>query len=169
MTTKPIVAEEFMSIQECAGLMKKHGIGSLLIKAQGKIKSLVTERDMIMKAIVNAVDVRITPIASIANEIEVTIAPHKDIVDALNVMKENDIRHLPVVESGKIKGFITMKDILKIQPQLFDLMVEKSQLRESAKSIDSPKEGLCENCGVFSDDILELEGNRCCGDCRSSL
>ncbi len=171
MTTRPIVAEEFMSIQECACLMKKHGIGSLLIKARGKVKSLVTEKDIIHKAIVNALDVRQTPIGEIADKIRVTISPNRDIVEALNVMRENDVRHLPVMDSGKIMGFITMKDILKIEPQLFELIAEKFELREeSSKPVNlGSKEGLCENCGEFSEDLLELEGNRCCGECQSSL
>ncbi|HLD05596.1 MAG TPA: CBS domain-containing protein [Candidatus Nanoarchaeia archaeon] len=170
MTTKPIVAEEFMSIQECACLMKRHGIGSLLIKAKGKVKSLITEKDIIHKAIVNALDVRKTPISEIADKIRITISPNKDIVDALNVMRENDVRHLPVMEEGKIKGFITMKDILKIEPQLFELIVEKSELKEdNRKSLSlALKEGLCEGCGEFSEDLTEMEGNGLCTECRSS-
>ncbi len=171
MTTKPIVAEELMSIQECACLMKKHGIGSLLIKVKGKVKSLVTERDIIHKAIVKALDVRDTPIREIADKIQVTISPNKDIVDALNVMRENDIRHLPVMEGGKITGFITMKDILKIEPQLFELIVEKWELRgDKRESIThGSKDGVCENCGEFSEGLSEVEGNRLCGECQPSL
>ncbi|MEK6964358.1 MAG: CBS domain-containing protein [Nanoarchaeota archaeon] len=171
MTTRPVIAEEFMSIQECACLMKKHGIGSLLIKVKGKVKSLVTEKDIIHKAIVNALDVRQTPISEIADKIRVTISPNKDIVDALNVMRENDVRHLPVMEENKITGFITMKDILKIEPQLFELIAEKFEFREeSRKPINlSSKDGLCENCGEFSENLSESEGNRFCGECHPSL
>lgn len=171
MTTRPVVAEEFMSIQECACLMKKHGIGSLLIKIKGKVKSLVTEKDIIHKAIVNALDVRETPIGEIADKIRVTISPNKDIVDALNVMRENDVRHLPVMEEDKITGFITMKDILKMEPQLFELIADKLDIQEENKNQvnGSRKEGVCENCGEFSEALAEIEGNRFCAECQSSF
>ena len=55
----------------------------------------------------------------------VTIEPKADIFDAMMLMRDAEVRHLPVVENKKILGFLTMKDILKIEPQLFDLIVEK--------------------------------------------
>ncbi len=91
-------------------------------------------------------------------------------MDALNVMRENDIRHLPAEEGGKIIGFITMKDILKIEPQLFDLIAEKIELQEeNRKQISVPRDGLCENCGEFSETLHEVEGSRVCPGCRSLL
>ena len=59
-----------------------------------------------------------------------TIEGESDIYDALVIMRDENIRHLPVVNKGEMVGLLTLKDILKIQPALFELIVEKFELRE---------------------------------------
>lgn len=70
----------------------------------------------------------------------VTISPGKDVYDALILMRNHDIRQLPVIEKNKLVGFLTSKDILKIQPELFDLFIEKYELREEQRKL-SESEG----------------------------
>ncbi|MBW2970751.1 CBS domain-containing protein [Candidatus Woesearchaeota archaeon] len=50
--------------------------------------------------------------------------------DSLVLMRDYNIRHLPVVHKKELVGYLTIKDILKIEPQLFELIVEKFELRE---------------------------------------
>jgi len=63
----------------------------------------------------------------------ITIAPEVDIFDAINMMSEYNIRHLPVMSDNKMIGFVTLKDILKIEPELFELLVDKFELRETER------------------------------------
>jgi len=58
-----------------------------------------------------------------------TISPRMDVFDAIRLMKDADVRHLPVIESGKLVGYITMKDILRIQPELFEILSEKFDMQ----------------------------------------
>ena len=83
-------------------------------------------------------------------------------------MKEKNIRHLPVVSDGKMVGLLTLKDILKIEPQLFDLLVDKFEVREEErKPINNlpEKEGVCQECGKYAEELLDKEGTLICPNC----
>ena len=65
-----------------------------------------------------------------------------------------------------------MKDVLKIEPQLFEILVEKIKLREEArKPINkiNESEGICELCSNYSEVLTEKEGSLVCNDCLSNM
>ena len=83
-------------------------------------------------------------------------------------MRDNNIRHLPVVENNEMVGLLTIKDILKIEPDLFDLIVEKFELKEeNRKPINRiiPTEGICQECGEYSEKVKELNDTILCENC----
>ena len=99
----------------------------------------------------------------------VTFTEDMDIFEALAVMRDYEVRHLPVVDEGRLLGLVTMKDILKIEPDLFDILVEKMEIaEESRKPINTltAREGLCETCGQFRYDLKVVDGVHMCGKCR---
>jgi CBS domain-containing protein len=61
----------------------------------------------------------------------VTVTPGMDVFDALLLMKDANVKHLPVVDDKRLVGFITVKDILRVQPHLFDNFVDSYRLREA--------------------------------------
>ena len=103
----------------------------------------------------------------------ITISPTKDIYDALKVMRDFNVRHLPVLDKGKFLGFLTIKDILKIQPQLFEIIVEKFELREESRKPvfgGDENEGICEVCGNYSANIEEASnGSKVCPQCKNTV
>jgi signal-transduction protein with cAMP-binding, CBS, and nucleotidyltransferase domain len=64
------------------------------------------------------------------SSIYTVVSPAMDVFDALQLMKDANVRHLPVMDDNKLVGFITMKDILKVQPHLFENIVDMWALRE---------------------------------------
>ena len=63
-----------------------------------------------------------------------TIGPEEDVYDALRLMREHNIRQLSVVDK-QLVGFLTVKDILKIQPDLVDLWMENYEIREESRKM----------------------------------
>ncbi|MBU0472520.1 MAG: CBS domain-containing protein [Nanoarchaeota archaeon] len=170
MTNKPVTISSDSTVVECAKLMRKYSVGSLLIKEGKNIVGIITELDFVTKVVAKAKNPEQLSARDIMEKDMITITPDKDIYDAMMEMRNNDIRRLPVTEEGKIIGFLTMKDILKIEPQLFDLMVEKIELREEkSKPIGTAKyeEGVCESCGNFSYRLVEDGGSKLCSECRN--
>jgi signal-transduction protein with cAMP-binding, CBS, and nucleotidyltransferase domain len=99
----------------------------------------------------------------------ITISPEKDIFEAITVMRDNNIRHLPVMQDGKFYGLVTTKDILKIEPDLFELMVDRIELKEEKRKPIyniSEREGICELCGEYSEEIMPFDGSLMCSRCR---
>ena len=168
MTERPIFVSPEMTLQECSRIMADNHVGSLVIKEKSLLKGLITEQDIVRKAVALGLDTKEIDVGSIMVQKLTTIEPEKDIYDALVLMKKLNIRQLPVMKDGEMVGLLTLKDILKIEPQLFDLLVEKFELREeSRKPINRiiASEGICEACGGYFEKINDLDGSLLCNSC----
>ncbi|HIH24538.1 TPA: CBS domain-containing protein [Candidatus Woesearchaeota archaeon] len=130
MTIKPVVASPELTIRDVAALMEKFDVGSVVLKRGHELVGIVTETDFVQRAILEGYDVRNTPVHRIMTKDLITVGPGTDIMDALLIMKDSDVRHLPVLDDGKFVGFVTVKDILRVQPQLFDTFADAYRLRE---------------------------------------
>ena len=129
MSTKPIIASKDSSMKDAAKLMKENKVNSLLIVEDDYPAGIITDEDCVRKVLADGLDPKKTKIKDIMSNNLVIIKPNKDVYDALIMMRENNIRQLPVVESKKLVGFLTLKDILKIEPELIDLLVEQYEVR----------------------------------------
>ncbi|MFA5796811.1 MAG: CBS domain-containing protein [Candidatus Woesearchaeota archaeon] len=130
MTNKPITALKTTKLFEAAKLMAEHNINSILIVDGDTALGIVTDEDIVRHVVAKGIDPKKILLKDIMSEEVVTINPEKDIYNALIIMRDHNIRQLPVMEKGKLIGFLTLKDILKIQPILIDLLVEKYEIRE---------------------------------------
>lgn len=171
MTNKPVTANVEDTVTNCAKKMKKYRVGSLLLKENRQVKGIITENDMVYKVIAKGLNPDDTTAGDIMESDMITISPSVDIFEALVEMRESQIRRLPVEDDGKIIGLLTMKDVLKIEPQLFDVLVEKMDLREENRKpippFDEYEEGVCEACGNYSYRLAEDSGMKVCPNCSS--
>ena len=124
MTQKPVTISPEVVLKNCAAMMKKGNIGSLIIKDKNKLQGILTEWDVVRKVVADGKDPNKLKASDVMVKNLVTISPNKDVYEAIVKMRDNDIRHLPVVKDNKLIGFLTLKDILKIQPELFDILCE---------------------------------------------
>lgn len=141
---------------ECTKLMVKKRVGSLLIKEDKKLTGLLTRKDilwvMTKKPKSSLKDIKVK---DLMKRKIVTIRPGEDITVAMQKFKRKKIRRLPVVEKGKLIGMLTLKDVLKIDPGLFEMIVEEVKIKEETekmnrKNIVAPrKQGICEECGEY--------------------
>ena len=115
-------------------LMSKKRVGSLIVKEKDKLVGILTERD-ILWALAKKSDLKGVKVKEIMTKRVVTISPSKDIYDAILKIKRRRFRRLPVVENNKVIGMITWKDIIKIAPTLFDILVESIRIREESEKI----------------------------------
>ena len=167
MTKKPVTVLPETRLQECAKIMAKEHVGALIIKRDNILLGVITEQDIVRKLVakgVNPVDEKVEDYMEKKME---TIGPEVDIYEALVKMGDLNIRHLPVVEAGEMVGLLTLKDILKIEPQLFDLLVERFVIREETRKPihHMAKEGICQGCGAFSDELNSVSGSLLCNVC----
>ncbi|MBR9676648.1 CBS domain-containing protein [Candidatus Woesearchaeota archaeon] len=137
MTKKPVSIKPETTLLQAARKMATQHVGSLLVKDNGNLIGIITEQDIVRKAIAKDIHHRESTVADIMEQSLVTISPEKDLIDALKLMNSHNIRHVPVMDDQTMVGFLTSKDILKVQPELFEILAETIELRElERKPID---------------------------------
>ena len=130
MTLNVISVTPDFSISECAKVMQANKIGALLVTEDDVTLGILTERDIVRKGVISGKSMKSMLAHDVMEKNVISINPDADLYEAIGLMNDHDIRHLPVMEKKKIAGFLTIKDILKIEPQLFDLVAERYVLRE---------------------------------------
>jgi len=133
MTKKLITISPDTKILDCSKIMLKNNIGGILIKQGNQLKGILTEKD-ILKFFAQNTDKNI-PVKEVMAKHVITIEPEKDLYEAMLLMSEEEVRRLPVVSNNKLIGHLTQKDILKIQPALFEICAEKIRLREEEEKL----------------------------------
>ncbi len=113
MKSPAVTARRETSIENLAKIMYDKGIGSVIIVDEdGRLEGIVTERDIIYAVAKDKVGKEF-PAYTIMTENPITVRPGDSLTSVVKLMKENRIRHIPVVdESGKPLGMISLRDVL---------------------------------------------------------
>jgi CBS domain-containing protein len=113
MSSPPITTTSDTSIEKVADIMFNNGIGSVMIvDDEGMLIGIITERDMIYAIAKHKLGKEL-PAWMIMTENPVTINPGASIVEATKLMREANIRHLPVVnKEGKPLGMLSLRDVI---------------------------------------------------------
>ncbi len=167
MRTEVVTIDIEDSIKNAAILMKKHKIGSLVVVGSKKIKGILTAEDIVYKHVAENSGHNVNQIMS---DKLIVIDPEKSIEEASMVMVENHVKKLPVMQGDKIIGIITASDIIKIEPVLYENLLERLKIGFKAPKPE-PKTGPveeCETCGNSGDDIHQVNGEWICSECEET-
>ncbi len=93
-------------------LLASHGVGAMVVLEQGKLVGIFSERDYTRKVALQGKNSRETPISEIMTRNVITVPPTAGTRVCMNLMSQHKIRHLPVVEGGKVLGLISIRDIM---------------------------------------------------------
>lgn len=100
------------SIKETAQMMADSKTSSVLVVEQQELKGIITERDIVGRVVAGGISYD-EPSRLVMTENPVTISRFAYYYDALSEILLNGIKHLPVVDDGKISGVITLTDLLR--------------------------------------------------------
>ena len=101
-------------VRQAAQKMRDQKIGALLVEQVGEMIGIVTERDLIQKVLSEEEDPDHLTVERIMNHPLIGIDINRTIHDASDLMAEKWIRHLPVTESGKIVGILSVRDLIRM-------------------------------------------------------
>ncbi len=133
MVKRVITCGPEADLQSVAKTMHKHGIGCLVVVKERKPIGIVTERDMVSKAMVRNLDSSKTSVKEIMTSPLKTVKPEDKIYYASNILQKAGIKKLPVVKDGRLVGIITQTDIIKYFTRMKSLLT----LDKFGKSIRS--------------------------------
>lgn len=93
-------------------LLSDHGVGAMVVMEGDKLVGVLSERDYTRKVALQGKNSRETPISEIMTANVVTVAPQASTHACMALMSQYKIRHLPVVDNGKVLGMISIRDIM---------------------------------------------------------
>jgi len=176
MSSPVVTTEEEAPSNNVALLMDKNKVGAVVVtNKEGKPLGIITERDLVIRVLaknlkpdaINAREIMTSPL--------VTIEPEATISEAARRMNRLDIRRLGVLYKGDLVGIISSKDILNVMPELIEIMQEKTRIEGAGRSEETeeveemPLSGYCDRCGVYSENLKDVNGQNLCEDCRIEL
>ncbi|MCS7140343.1 MAG: CBS domain-containing protein [Candidatus Nezhaarchaeota archaeon] len=166
MSTDPVTVSAEDSAVKAAILMDKHGVGCVIVvDGQRRPIGIVTERDLVSRVMARGLKGDEVTCREVMSSPLITIDPQAPLVSAMSKMARHKVRRLIVLDRGRLVGIVTERDILKVAPALIEILASKSEVEESY--VKEVQVGECEICGVWSEDLREVNGHFICEECRS--
>ena len=172
MNSNPVIINKKASVLDATKEMKSERVGSIIIAENGKAIGILTESDILRKIVAEEKDAAKISVEEIMSSPPITIDINAPVEDAIRIMGKKNIRRLPVVEDGKLVGMITERDIMQASPMLIDIMEEWAEITKERISYRKGKKyytGKCEECGMLSDRLIEVNGRLLCESCAEAL
>lgn len=113
-------------VKDLLALLAEHNVGALIVSTDGEsVDGIVSERDVVRRLHKDGTVVNNTVGAIMTAQVE-TCDPETQLDDLMKIMTERRIRHVPVVEGGKLVGIVSIGDIVK--HRMDQLQFERDQL-----------------------------------------
>jgi CBS domain-containing protein len=101
------------SVFDAVKLMAEKSIGALLVMEDQKIDGIITERDYARKIVLMGRSSKETPVREIMTSAVMYVRPDQTNEECMALMTDNRVRHLPVIDDGKLIGLISIGDLVK--------------------------------------------------------
>ena len=111
MTSDPRTCDASATLQDAAREMRDGDIGSVLVTRDGAILGIVTDRDIVVRAVADGRDPTSTRVEEVCTESVQTLTPDQTVEEAIRLMREHDIRRIPVVQEGRPAGIVSLGDL----------------------------------------------------------
>jgi CBS domain-containing protein len=173
MSSPVVTLGEDATSNKVAHVMDENELGCVIVTNKaGKPVGILTERDLVIRVLAK----NLMPDAIKAKEIMtsplVTIEPDATVSEAARRMSRLNIRRLGVTYKGNLVGLVSSKDIIGVMPELIEIIQERSRIEgsiEAEETEEAPLSGYCDRCGVFSENLKDVNGQNLCEDCRIEL
>jgi CBS domain-containing protein len=133
MTKAAVIDQPDDTLVEAARKMWHQQTGSLLVLDGEDLVGIITERD-ILKAVSSGISLDQTRISEAMTKDLVTVGPRTSLREAAKIMADRWIRHLPVLDGGKLVGVISQRDLAGVlagalnEPEALEQLIEASEL-----------------------------------------
>jgi len=99
------------TVSEAAEQMFEHKVGALLVGEGDAIEGIFSERDVVTRVVFKGLDPKQTPVSDVMTPDPYTVSSKTTIDEAMKTVTERRIRHLPLVDNGKLAGVVSSSDL----------------------------------------------------------
>jgi CBS domain-containing protein len=112
MTRNPRLVDARQPLVNAATVMRDEGIGAVVVRDQGQVCGILTDRDIVVRALAEHRDPARTSIGEICSKELTTVRPTDPVQHAVELMRERTVRRLPVLDdSGEVVGIVSLGDL----------------------------------------------------------
>jgi CBS domain-containing protein len=111
MTHDPRTVDPAAPLTEVAKEMAEADTGAIIVAEDGRFKGIVTDRDIVVRAIAAGKDPKSATAGEIATTGAQTVTPDQPVDEALRIMRDNAVRRVPVVQDGRPVGIVSLGDL----------------------------------------------------------
>ncbi len=108
-----LTIEADASVRDAVAILAERRIGALPVVRGGEVAGIMSERDVIYCLQSDGAAVLDWPVEQIMTAPAITVERDQQVMSALSLMTRRRIRHLPVVEGGRIIGIVSIGDLVK--------------------------------------------------------
>ncbi|AHE56822.1 CBS domain-containing protein [Sphingomonas sanxanigenens] len=110
-----ICIETSTRVGDAVQLLAEKRIGAVPVLENGLVAGIFSERDVIAGLLREGAAVLERNVAEVMTAPAITVAPEQSVLAALSLMTRRRIRHLPVIEEGRLAGFVSIGDLVKFR------------------------------------------------------
>jgi CBS domain-containing protein len=130
MTASVSSVSPSQSLADAAQVMKGENVGSVPVVEEGRLAGIVTDRDIVTRAVAERRNPQDVSVEEIASHDLVTVDAEQDLDEALGLMARHKVRRLPVLQEGRLVGMLAQADIA--------LAAKEKQVGEMVEQISQP-------------------------------
>lgn len=100
------------SVLDAMKVLVEHGIGAVVVMSGDEIAGIMSERDVLRLGASSPASLETTRVGEVMTRDLIVAVPDDDLDYAMQVMTKNRIRHLPIVEGGRLAGMLSIGDVV---------------------------------------------------------
>ncbi len=127
MIKEVITVDGESTVKEAADIMNRFEIGCLIVIGNGKAEGILTERDLLKRVVSPGKNPLTTAVRTVMSKPLIVVEPDMELEEAAKLMFKLKIKKLPVVDSGRLMGLVTLTDLARFQPQMIRILKKLSE------------------------------------------
>jgi CBS domain-containing protein len=113
MTATPLVVDAGAPLQDAARHMRDHAVGDVLVTDGERLCGIVTDRDLVVRAMADGYDPKATTVGQVCSRDLVAVEADDDVQHAVDTMRGRAIRRVPVIDEGRLAGVVSLGDLAR--------------------------------------------------------
>ena len=105
-------AEVGQSVYEVACMMVERNIGAVPVLRDGQLEGIFSERDLMKRVVAEGRDTKTTHVEDVMTSDPLVVCPEESVDSCMVLMRNHGFRHLPICDGKKLKGLVSLRDLL---------------------------------------------------------